>query len=61
MAGVGEVGPRQMHNGPMAVEDLGRKGLRGGREQAGWKWRERERQLGVEKVGEGRGDVVGSN
>ena len=32
----------------------------GGREKAGWKRRERERQWGVEKAGKGRGDLVGS-
>ena len=49
------MGPRQMHKGPMAVEDLGRKGFEKRKGEGRWKRRERERQWGVEKVGREEG------
>ena len=62
MAGVGEERARaSCAKDSWRSRTSGERGLRGGREKAGWKWRERERQWGVEKTGEGRGDVVGSN
>ena len=62
MAGVGDERARaRCTKDPWRLRTSGEKGLRGGREKAGWKRRERERQWGVEKAVEGRGDLVGSN
>lgn len=50
-----------MHKGPMAVEDLGRKGFER-RKGEGRVEAEGEREtMGSREGGEGRGDVVGSN
>ena len=50
-----------MHKGPMAVEDLGRKGFEK-RKGEGRVEAEGEREtMGSREGGEGRGDVVGSN